>query len=254
MSIKEEIFNRYSEELTFDEPIEYEGLLLYPVSIKKITKFLQASSILRIQKEYIPDKEIIKMSYLKYLITSIRKEKEEFEQSITLDLLALCFMIVLRIEEISIRYYTEDNKSGILINDVEIDDTKFDYLRKIILYQNIPNYDDELINPDLKKDMELADKLKNGNSDSVDMEHQISNLIIGTGMNMEDVKNLSIRKFYIIAEMLDSRIHYSIYKQASVSGFVEFKKPITHYLKKENNDLLENKVTTVDTLRNNMNI
>ena len=52
---------------------------------------------------------------------------------------------------------------------------------------------------------------------------------------------------------MDRKLHYSIYKQASVGGFVEFKQPITHYLKK-NIDLLENKVTTVETLKNNLNI
>ena len=75
MSIKEEIFNSYYEELTFDDPIDYKGLLLYPVSVKKINKFLQASSVLRIQKEYIPDKEVIKMSYLKFLITNMDKKR-----------------------------------------------------------------------------------------------------------------------------------------------------------------------------------
>ena len=77
MSIKEEIFKNYYDELTFDDPIDYKGLLLYPVSIRKINKFLQSSSVLCIQKEYIPDKEIIKMSYLKFLMTNIDKEKEE---------------------------------------------------------------------------------------------------------------------------------------------------------------------------------
>lgn len=255
MSIKEDILNRYSEELTFDDPIDYKELLLYPISIKKANKFFQSSSVLTIQKEYIPDKEVIKMSYLKFLITNIQKEKEIDGQSITLDLLALCFMLVLRIDEISIRYYTDEhNKSHILLGNVDIDDNEFDYLRKIIMYQNIPGYDDELINPDLKRDMELADKIKNNGNESVDLERQVSNLVIGTGMNLEDIKKLSIRKFYIIAEMLDSRLHYIIYKQASVSGMVEFKQPITHYLKKDNTDLLENKVTTVETLRNNMNI
>ena len=72
-------------------------------------------------------------------------------------------------------------------------------------------------------------------------------------MNIDDVKNLSIRKFYIIGQVMDRKLHYSIYKQASVSGFVEFKQPIIHYLKK-NIDLLENKVTTVETLKSNLNI
>ena len=254
MSIKEEIYKNYYEELTFDDPIDYKGLLLYPVSIKKINKFLQSSSVLRIQKEYIPDKEIIKMSYLKFLMTNIDKEKEEYGESLTFDLLALCFMICMRIEEISIRLFIdEDGKTKLILNGVEIDENEFDYLRKLILYQNLPNYDDELMNPDLKNDLEEADKIKNGSEETEDYEHLIANLVIGTGMNIDDVKNLPIRKFYIIGQVMDRKLHYSIYKQASVGGFVEFKQPITHYLKK-NIDLLENKVTTVETLKNNLNI
>ena len=254
MSIKEEIYKNYYEELTFDDPIDYKGLLLYPVSIRKINKFLQSSSVIRIQKEYIPDKEIIKMSYLKFLMTNIDKEKEEYGESLTFDLLALCFMICMRIEEISIRLFIdEDGKAKLILNGVEIDENEFDYLRKLILYQNLPNYDDELINPDLKNDLEQADKIKNGGEETEDFEHLIANLVIGTGMNIDDVKNLPIRKFYIIGQVMDRKLHYSIYKQASVGGFVEFKQPITHYLKK-NIDLLENKVTTVETLKNNLNI
>lgn len=254
MSIKEEIYKNYYEELTFDDPIDYKGLLLYPVSIKKINKFLQSSSVLRIQKEYIPDKEIIKMSYLKFIMTNIDKEKEEYSESLTFDLLALCFMICMRIEEISIRLFIdEDGKTKLILNGVEIDENEFDYLRKLILYQNLPNYDDELMNPDLKNDLEEADKIKNGGEETEDFEHLIANLVIGTGMNIDDVKNLPIRKFYIIGQVMDRKLHYSIYKQASVGGFVEFKQPITHYLKK-NIDLLENKVTTVETLKNNLNI
>ena len=254
MSIKEEIYENYYEELTFDDPIDYKGLLLYPVSIRKINKFLQSSSVIRIQKEYIPDKEIIKMSYLKFLMTNIDKEKEEYGESLTFDLLALCFMICMRIEEISIRLFIdEDGKAKLILNGVEIDENEFDYLRKLILYQNLPNYDDELMNPDLKNDLEEADKIKNGCEETEDFEHLIANLVIGTGMNIDDVKNLPIRKFYIIGQVMDRKLHYSIYKQASVGGFVEFKQPITHYLKK-NIDLLENKVTTVETLKNNLNI
>ena len=254
MSIKEEIYKNYYEELTFDDPIDYKGLLLYPVSIRKINKFLQSSSVIRIQKEYIPDKEIIKMSYLKFLMTNIDKEKDEYGESLTFDLLALCFMICMRIEEISIRLFIdEDGKAKLILNGVEIDENEFDYLRKLILYQNLPNYDDELMNPDLKNDLEQADKIKNGGEETEDFEHLIANLVIGTGMNIDDVKNLPIRKFYIIGQVMDRKLHYSIYKQASVGGFVEFKQPITHYLKK-NIDLLENKVTTVETLKNNLNI
>ena len=105
----------------------------------------------------------------------------------------------------------------------------------------------------MKNDLEEADKIKNGGEETEDFEHLIANLVIGTGMNIDDVKNLPVRKFYIIGQVMDRKLHYSIYKQASVSGFVEFKQPITHYLKK-NIDLLENKVTTVETLKNNLNI
>ena len=45
---------------------------------------------------------------------------------------------------------------------------------------------------------------------------------------------MTIRKFDIALELIDKKLHYTIAKQASLSGFVEFKQEITHYLIEDN--------------------
>ena len=59
MSIKEEIFNNYYEELTFDDPIDYKGLLLYPVSVKKIIKINGKLRTMSTTKPTTADKYLI---------------------------------------------------------------------------------------------------------------------------------------------------------------------------------------------------
>lgn len=46
------------------------------------------------------------------------------------------------------------NKHSIIVDGVEINKDDFDILRKIVPYQNMPDYDDEYIDPDLKADLE----------------------------------------------------------------------------------------------------
>ncbi len=48
---------------------------------------------------------------------------------------------------------------------------------------------------------------------------------------------MTIRKFFIALEMIDKKLHYTILKQASLSGFVEFKQEITHYLVEDNRSI-----------------
>ena len=55
------------------------------------------------------------------------------------------------------------------------------------------------------------------------LEDQIVCVLISTNLKLEDIYNLTIRKFSKIIERLDMKLHYQIYLQASMSGFVEFK-------------------------------
>ena len=46
---------------------------------------------------------------------------------------------------------------------------------------------------------------------------------------------MSIRKFALLLGVIDSKLHYQIYKTGECSGMVTFKEPITHWMYSKNN-------------------
>ena len=113
----------------------------------------------------------------------------------------------------------------------------FDLYRKIVLVQNLYSYNDDYINPELKKELEEAKKLQEGNDKIVDIEEQEVALSIISPMSMEEIRELPIRKFSMFMHMSEKITNYKILKTASMSGFVEFKQPIKHYLVDDNEEI-----------------
>jgi len=62
-----------------------------------------------------------------------------------------------------------------------------------------------------------------GSSKMAGLEEQIVALAIKTGWSIEDVYNMSIRKFFIALKRANHMIMSDIYLTASMSGFVTFK-------------------------------
>ena len=54
-------------------------------------------------------------------------------------------------------------------------------------------------------------------------EDQMICVLISTNLSLDDIYNLTIRKFIKIIQRVELKMHYQIYLQASLSGFVEFK-------------------------------
>ena len=57
----------YINELYYDKPIPYKELLIYPVTMKDYLSFHWLISCLLLDKNSIPDIDIISMSYLRFL-------------------------------------------------------------------------------------------------------------------------------------------------------------------------------------------
>ena len=66
------------KELYFDEPIPYKELLIYPVTMKDYLEFHLAVSCLLIDKNSIPDVNIISMSYLRFLYYQSLENNEPY--------------------------------------------------------------------------------------------------------------------------------------------------------------------------------
>ena len=130
-----------------------------------------------------------------------------------------------------IEYSRKKGNKYISINGVKIDPNEYDLLRNIVLYYNIPDYDDEYIDPELKAELEEVARLKNPNNVQPSLEKQMSCIIsASSAYTYETIKEISIRKLVLLLRTIDARLHYFAYRQAEASGFVSFKNELTHWI------------------------
>lgn len=231
--MKRDFEKKYVKELTYDLPLNFYKLKIKPVKMANYFDFLDYSSIITIKKNRIPDPAILSMNYLEFLffmqneadIKTMAMFRWNFYQ-----LLKLC------IEDVesgnNVYFYTnENNKLMLSINEVKLDYKQFDEFREIVMWQNFPNYEnDENLDPTLAEELEKAEELKSNGAKSVSLEKRIALLMADCSLSIDEIMDLSLRKFAIMMEMHDKELHYKIAKQASLSGFVEFKSGIDHYL------------------------
>ena len=160
-------------------------------------------------------------------------------------------------EKYPVRYQVIDysNKQGSIklsVDGVDINSNDYDLLRNIVLYYNIPDYDDEYINPELKAELEEVARLKNPNNVQPSLEKQES-CIVSTGVyTYETIKDITIRKMVILLRTIDARLLYFAYRQAECGGFVKFKQELVHWIWGNDNKNKFSDIMTMDSLKDKL--
>jgi len=230
----------YEKYYIYDKPIPYKDLLILPVKMSEYLEFHMAANCLVLEKNKIPSPDFIRMSYLDFLFyLMIKDENGQFYSSLFLELFRICLDILP--EEIK---YIQDEKGKfkLILKEIEYDKDDFDNIRKIILFQNIIDYDETYIDPKVEKTLKEAQEFMSRNKKKMcSLEDQLICVLISTALKLDDIYNLSIRKFSKILERVDYKLHYSIYKQAEMSGMVSFEEEIDHWMC----DLKKNKYSDV---------
>jgi len=239
--------------------IEYENLplLIRPVRLSEYLNFHIAVNCLSIDKNKIPDPKVISMSYLDFLFHLINNDTNGIVYGqMLIEVFRLCLGLgnedirYLKNENgkinlnLNVRYvYTENNEEKIGFRDEIIDKQDFDNIRNIILYQNIPDYDDTYIDPKVEQVLKEAQDFMNKNKKKMcSFEDQLICVMLALKeVSLDNIKKLTIRKFSKILERYDYKFHYGIYKQAEMSGMVSFKKDIDHWM----SELKKNKYSDV---------
>jgi len=254
LEIEAEINNIELDEISDEAKIkisklkdEYENLtlLIYPIRMSKYLNFHMLANCLLIEKNKIPDPKVISMSYLDFLFYLIENDQNG---NIYAQMLTGIFSLCLGIESNNIRYIKdEQGKINLNLNikyicrkneeevtryrEEILDKTDFDNIKNIIIYQNIPDYDDTYIDPKMEKALKEAQEFINKNKKKMaSLEDQLICVLISTSLSMEDIYNLTIRKFSKILQRVDYKLHYEIYKTASMSGFVKFEQEVDHWM------------------------
>lgn len=215
----EQLKNEY---FIFNKPVPYKlkcGLTIEIKPVKLIDSMVFASScgILDIDKNKSTDVNIIQMSYLKFLGTTILLIPQTQQQLVNICLLCLGF-------NHPYIFYDEKQRAILLdINDqgepiVSITAKEFDEIKRIILYQNLPKYEDDYIDPELKKAMQEQDELKAKDISIPTLERRISIITSHTGILKKDQMEMTLREHSLLFEEVVGEVEYSAVKGISCLG------------------------------------
>lgn len=211
----------------YDEPVTYKSLKIYPVKMRDLFEFNYAVECLLMDKDSVPDVQVISMTYYDFLLYVGNQTEDGLNNPIRkLDILfRLCLGLDRDLKTSPIEYGADGKKSAFKIDNVIYYSDDFEKIKDIIIKQN----DIDTFDPNIKKetrdmlDKALEMKSKMHGDKQCGIEDQMICLSLASGISLEDIYNLSIRKFKKYIKRADYKIHYEIYKMAAMIGFVEFK-------------------------------
>ena len=219
---------------TFGHPVEYKGLTMEPIVVGNSERFYEIVGVLQIEKNKIPDVEIIQMSYLEFLLTLCVSNAEILDDMLELfDLVfgnmykdsllskdddfsphELLFMQLSDDEGIyfpngwDLQIKLNGKSSTLVIHGVELNANDFDDVIKIILYQNIYDYKDEEMSEDFRKVIDQYYALKNKGVHKPTLEERMMAVIVTTAYTMEQVEKMPLRSFDALFHASVSKVDY----------------------------------------------
>ena len=113
-------------------------------------------------------------------------------------------------EVFSIKQHENIMAKKLCIYNHELKAKELDELIAIILHQNILDYEgDKYIDPNLKKDLELKNRLQNKNYSSPSLEKQLICVSISSPYTVDELKeNVTLRKLSFMLKTIDAKNYY----------------------------------------------
>lgn len=248
---------------TFDSPVPYKNLIFYPVTMKDYFLFSYCSDCLMLETDEKPSKEKLEkmnISLVEYMRKTITMNYLDFlyfsknEENDLVSKLHLLLSISLKRElnsERDVVYKIENDKAIIIIDGEKYDGQDFDEIRNIISEMNFLDVPNMNTQKEIRDSIKIYNKIQSGNSKPASIEDLMIAVSISTGFKMEDVYELSIRKFRKMLERLDAKLSYTMLTQASLSGMVEFKKKdfVKHWLGNLDKNELDDVLVSLDSVK-----
>lgn len=237
----------------FDTPVPYDTkkgqVLITPVSLMNSEVFLMSASILNIDKNSLPDVEIIQMSYLQFLcqVVLTNKDKGNLNKSLLYNILNLCIGLK------NPRVKWENERTPIIYDvesGIEINAKNFDDIKEIIMHQNIPHYDDSYINPELKKAMNDVDELKNKEMESPSLERKMAIITAHTGLPKKEQQEMSLRSHSLLFEEVVGEVEFDTIRPPLIARGIG--KEIDHWIFKKPKNKFEGYVKDINAYTQSM--
>lgn len=226
--------------VALQKPVPLYNLQIKPILVRDFFQFNNAKDVLDIEKNKIPDINIIQMTYLRFLLTIMIEQdgfKEDFLTILALSLGAkydatkrnpsfepneiLAQQTRKGESEVwingwDVRFRVGDDKVVLCLYDdedlVEIDDAQFDELRKVILLQNIYKYDDTEMSDDFRRVVEEYYRLKNKDIVLPTLEDRLMAVCVSSAYKLEELYTMPLRLFDALLEYSVDKLEYQVNK------------------------------------------
>lgn len=238
--------------VALDEPIPYKDFRIKPILMKDSSEFLNACDVLDLdaEKNKIPDVNIIQMTYLEYISTQLMFDNTSIDNNMTKgDIWKYKFFIVLSLcldiepKDLSI---IKEHGFKLSIKGTIINATEFDTLRKIIMYQNIVDYDDTPISDDYKKMIEKYYTLKNADIVAPTLEDKVDVVLSNTAYDITTLQTMTYRRFQRLFDKIIDKTEYIVGAIFKSQGS---KEPLEHWVYKKKKDKYSGVFTKMDALK-----
>lgn len=237
----------------FDKPVPYKlsdktHVDITPISVYDSEVFLSSCDILQIDKNALNSVEIIQMSYLDFLLKVMLPTDQS---GLMLDKFNNILKLCLGMPDWKIKM---DNKKRISIgapdNSFEITGKQFDDIKRIILYQNVPHYDDTYIDPDLKKMMGEVDRLKSQGISTPNLERRMAIITAHCGIDKQTLMQYTMRSLQLLFEECAGEVEFTTLRPMML--YAGKAKELEHWIYKKKKDRLDGYVTSVESYNKSM--
>jgi hypothetical protein len=231
------LYEKYDTTLDiWGEPQEYRGIKFYPIKLKDLKYQKLMYGLFGYPKNYIPDKTILKLSYLKFLFYVVQPALHKTDIK---DELIEFFKFVTRSENVTISENIDDVETltiddiyiKVTIDGLVIYEDQMEMVREMILKQNGISVDYiEEYNTDLEEKLKFLNK----NNDFT-FEEEIFTFCSMMKRTIHEIQEYTLYQFKNHMERLFLFIDFELFKPLEMSGQISLKdgkkgEIIKHYL------------------------
>lgn len=235
----------------YDDPVPYQlktgaTLFIRPVLLKDSMIFIQSCDLLDIDKNSSSDVEAIQMSYLRYLSERVlQHQDEQIAKASKQKLVNICILCL----GMELPYLAKNERGKLVLCDLKheaitVTEKEFDDVRRIIMYQNFADYDDEYIDPDLKKAMNEVKALKAAKFAPISTERRMNIVMAHCGYSKDAIKSMTYRAFNnLYAEVVGEVDFSATWPIALYAGKT---KDVAHWIYRERKDKYSEYIKPLD--------
>jgi hypothetical protein len=189
-------------------PKYHKGISIFPVKLKDMYLFYKYLECLLFNKNKIPDINIIKMSYLRFLL--------EYSTLVAPDGKSFIYLLEYFIGLSELIFKTkplileEDKQYFLQLGDNIINEYEFDNIRNIIFEQNMIKISD-IFDPEVEKALKETEEYLAKKNQPATMEELIISYHVATGIKYDDIFEYSIYQFNKSIDRLNALKSWEVY-------------------------------------------